>query len=154
MPDAAGSVAAAPRRKTSIMTRWPTEENPSAIFNQSHQPAYSESHWLPPVDYDDEEEEATTPGKPSSTVGGPAAAALGADDRSLEFQQQQVLSLEERQMRRKISMSNITGKVKMPSRRRSVIEFSAEFQREAAASAVNTQGLHHESGPHQQTVSK
>jgi hypothetical protein len=150
MSDAVGNVAAAPRRKTSIMTRWPTEENPSAIFLQSQQPAYSEPHWLPPVDYEEDEEETNNSGKPNSTI--------SADDRSLEFQQQQALSLEERQMRRKISISNITGKVKMPSRRRSVIEFSAEFQRDAAAAAAaaagagNPQGLAHASGPHPQTV--
>lgn len=128
--------AAGPRRKTSIMTRWPTEENPSAVFRHEVHPVTgpAASHWLPPVDYDDDEEEvhqaASVSSNQRSAVDVPADSG---DDRSLEFQQQQLLSLEERQLRRKISMSNITGKVKMPSRRRSVIELSADFQQHAAA---------------------
>lgn len=133
LPDA-GNVAA-PRRKTSIMTRWPTEENPSAVFHQSHHPNVADPHWLPPVDYEEDEEEVST-GKPNTA----ASSINDAEDRSLEFQQQQALSLEERQMRRRISMSNITGKVKMPSRRRSVIELSADFQRQGAGNAGGMPG--------------
>jgi len=129
--------AAGPRRKTSIMTRWPTEENPSAVFRYEAHPAAAPaaSHWLPPVDYDDDEEEELPQAGPvvnNQRSASEFPAEIG-DDRSLEFQQQQMLSLEERQLRRKISISNITGKVKMPSRRRSVIEFSADFQQHAAA---------------------
>jgi len=159
LANTSNQAAAGPRRKTSIMTRWPTEENPSTVFRQEvHPVAAPAPHWLPPVDYDDDEEEedvnrpATVTNNQRFNVDIPVG-----DDRSLEFQQQQASLLEERQMRRKISISNITGKVKIPSRRRSVIELSADFQQHAATAAAagsvpaGSNGLA-PSRPRQQTV--
>lgn len=137
---------APPRRKTSILTRWPTEENPSAVYQpggqlyqlQAQQPQQLQPHWLPPVDYDDDEEEDATPSAAGAAgAGTQLTVSTDPGDRSVEFQQQQALSLEERQMRRKVSISNITGKVKIPSRRRSVIEFSAEFRNNELQAAAS-----------------